>query len=190
MENVNPVLRAYIEHAKNIKKKIKKIARTDVMAYRGFVMHNVLEIEQMMDSIISGYFCGPNTEKGKELLYCLLRHRNVALSAKFATLSFILKKYHKAYLKHEPDVLTLLNGLITHRNDCAHNYFDPIHDANDDGPVYKLNKHNSSEGKLNTIPVVISAKEMTSRNKEIVTVKLFLLVIHAVMGLELPDAYR
>ena len=109
-------------------------------AYRGKVIHYMINIETTTESIIQVYYFGiPRKDSSRDRLNEFMRKQQEFVSSviskdrfsfmfKFEILTFILKNHYKDFLKEHDYFLKTFEELINFRNKFAHyNYINYSH---------------------------------------------------------------
>jgi hypothetical protein len=104
--------------------------------YRGMILHQISDMEFIMNTVISFHYCGKNYDKSLEMQTVILGDERVTLSSKSQILFFILTTHHKDFYSsykslriHDPkkkpySLSSDLSWVIEERNVFAHRILD------------------------------------------------------------------
>lgn len=165
------------------RKKMDELCQT----YRGEYIHAAVQIEVLINTVLSEYFCGHNMKKRKEIYYGLFNSERITLSHKIQLVQFVYRSNFKEFdKKHNLDLMdkfknrskeekrknpnakkpatldTKLDEFVSTRNKLAHRYFynDLAKIEAFDGENISLDTIRIKEGGWNGDELILSKSEV------------------------------
>ena len=149
------------------------------MQYRGIIIHQVIDIETLIDSLLTGYYIGYDDvpmfstdsrtpwDKQEEFIHSFLSRQNVNLDGKLTSLIFLLEHHCSEYLSEHPSLKPNLRKLVEKRNVFAHMKFNAL-ESNLEKQEIILYKYTTEDGKKKTAKVVMNPDKMDDLSRKFI----------------------
>lgn len=134
---------------------------------RGEIVHEMVEVENLMSYLIATYFCSHKADKHSEVQFIILMDSRFNLDFKKDVIAYIVDKHYdrdfinsfiSEFLEDKKEsLISFISTLINYRNAAAH--FNWFPEPNTQGYNYKLIAMGHKKGELKEKPARLINRE-------------------------------